>query len=71
MVAKWDLAVEIGLGQEDAPAVFRHLHEAEVGPAVCLNADCRTEVNVEPGATVGPKFLPPLDVVGLDRKSVV
>jgi hypothetical protein len=33
MLAEVDLAVLLGRGEEDAPAVFRHLHVVEMRPA--------------------------------------
>ena len=39
-------AVRLGLGQEDAPAVVRHLDVAEVGPALGLHADRGAQIDV-------------------------
>ncbi|MNJ70588.1 hypothetical protein D3C77_670620 [compost metagenome] len=60
-----DLALAVLRCQEDAPAVIRHAHVVEVGPAIGFHADGRAQVHVKPMRAVRPHVLPPLQVVGL------
>ena len=65
VVAKVDLAILLGRVQEDAPAVVRHLHMAELGPALRINADGGAQVDVKVLRIVRSHVAPPLQVVGL------
>ena len=50
VVAEGDHAVGIAAGEEDAPAIVRHLHVAEVRPAVGVGRDRGAQVDVEVAA---------------------
>src|SRR6266480_1281090 len=48
--------------QENAPAVIRHLHIAELRPAVGFHAGCRSQVHFIVVALVRPHVIPPAHV---------
>ncbi len=60
VVAEADLAIRLGLGQEDAPAVVRHLHVIEVGPALGVDGDRRAQVDGTVLERDRPEIAPPL-----------
>ena len=61
VVAVGDHAVGILPGEEDPPAIVRHLHIAEVGPAVGLGRDRGAQIDVEVQRAVRPHVLPPVE----------
>ena len=65
VVAEADGAVGLRVGQEDAPAVVRHLHVVEMGPALRVHADGRAQPHVGGLEATRAHVHPPLDVVGL------
>ena len=65
VVAVGDGAVGLGLGQEDAPAVVRHLDRAEVGPAVLADRDRGAQEHVRVLVGDRTELPPPLEVAGL------
>ncbi len=67
VVAEADRAVLHRVGEEDPPAVVRHLHVVEVCPAVGLDADGSAKEDVVPLEAEGPHVLPPRDEVRLPR----
>jgi hypothetical protein len=59
VVTEVDPPVGLGLGEEDAPAVLRHLEVAELGPALGVDAGRGAEIHVLGLEAVGPHVLPP------------
>src|SRR5699024_5486545 len=59
-----DLPVLLGVRQEDAPAVFLHGHEVEVGPAVAPDGDRGAQVDVL-GGQLRAEILPPVEELRL------
>jgi hypothetical protein len=51
--------------QQDAPAVFGHLHVAELGPAARVHPHGGAQVDLRLLEALGAHLLPPVDVVGL------
>ena len=49
--------------EEDAPAIFRHLHVIKVRPAICLDADGSPKVDIAFLKLVRAHLFPPRDVV--------
>src|SRR5919199_6809840 len=60
VIAEGNRATGLRLREEDTPAVFRHLHVAELRPASCIHADGRAQVNVARLETIGAHVPPPL-----------
>ena len=52
-------------GEQDAPAVFRHVDEAELGPALAADADGGAQVDRGVLEALRPHRLPPVDVAGM------
>src|SRR4030095_1591136 len=65
VIAEVDHAPDLGLGEEDAPAVVRHADIVEVRPALRVHAHRGPEVNVLGLETERPHVLPPLEELGL------
>ena len=65
VLAERDAASGLRLGQEDAPAILRHLHPVEVRPALRVDADGRAEVDVLGLEPVGAHLLPPVEIARL------
>ncbi len=65
VIAEVDRAAGPHRVQKDAPAVVGHLHVAEVGPAVSLDADGSAQIHVVRLAAVRPHVTPPVDEAGL------
>ena len=63
--AEVDLAVLLARRQQDAPAVFGHLHVVELGPALGIDADGGAQVDVRGLEAVRPHGHPPVDVAGM------
>src|SRR6266540_494720 len=65
VVAEVDGASRLGLRQEDAPAVLRHLDVPELGPALSVDAAGGAQVHLLRLEAVGPHVLPPFEEPGL------
>ncbi len=65
VVAAGNGAIRLGRREEDAPAVVRHLDVVEVGPALGIDRDRRTQVDLVGLEAAGTGILPPLQVVRL------
>src|SRR5215510_11605918 len=63
VVAKGDGPPCFGFGQKDAPAVVRHFDIAEVRPAISLNTDGRTQIDIVVQCALRSEFLPPAHIV--------
>ena len=61
-----DAAFDLRL-EEDAPAILRHLHVIEVGPAIGLDRDGGAQVDVLRHPALGTHLLPPVDELRLPR----
>ena len=64
-VAEAHGAVRLGIGQEDAPAVVRHLHVVEVSPAFLADGDRGAEVDVVVLMGDWSRSPPPVEELGL------
>jgi hypothetical protein len=51
--------------QQDAPAVFRHLHVVELRPALGIDADRGAQIDQRLLEVVGDQVVPPVDVAGV------
>src|SRR5206468_3288820 len=51
--------------EQDAPLVFRHADEVELGPALAVHADRRAQVYEALLEALGAHILPPADVAGV------
>ena len=51
--------------QQDAPAVFRHANEIELGPALAADADGGAQIDRAVLEALRPHRLPPVDVAGV------
>ena len=60
--AEVDLAVLLARRQQDAPAVLRHLHVVELGPALGIDGDGGAQVDVGGLEALRPHGHPPVDV---------
>src|SRR5712691_13546381 len=65
MVAERDRAIQLWLGQENAPAVLGHLQVAELGPALRVDADRGAQVDVPGLQALRPHVLPPVQELWL------
>jgi hypothetical protein len=65
VVSTRDGSVLHGVGEEDSPAIVRHLHVVEVRPALRIDAGGGTQVHVVVRRAFGAHVFPPVDVVGL------
>ena len=65
-VAEADPAIDHGLGEEDAPAIFGQLHVVVVHPAVRLDADGGAQIDLVMVLEIDrPHLLPPLEILRL------
>ena len=65
MAAERDLAVLFLRRQQDAPAVFRHAHIVEFGPALGVDRDRSAQVDHRLLEALGAHVLPPVEVAGV------
>ncbi len=63
VLAEGDLAAFLLGRQQDAPAVFRHLDVAELGPAFGIHADGGAQVDLVIRRVDRPHAAPPLEVL--------
>src|SRR5229473_988293 len=61
LVAEADAAVGHGVGEEDAPAVIRHLHRAVARPALGVDRGRRAQIDVGGEEIRGPHAAPPIE----------
>src|SRR5262249_45342494 len=65
VVTEADAAIFFRVGKKNSPAIFRHAHVAERGPALSVHADRRTEINVGSVEVAGSEAVPPVEKFGL------
>ena len=65
VVAEMDLALFFARIEEDAPTVVRHLHMAELRPALRVDADGGSQIDIEVLRSVWAHVAPPLQKIGL------
>ena len=65
MAAERDLAALLLRRQQDAPAVFGHLHVVELGPALRIDRDGGAQIDQRLLEAFRPHVLPPVDVAGM------
>ena len=63
--AEGDLAALVLRGQQHAPAVFRHLHVVEFGPALGIDADRGAQIDQRFLEALRPHVVPPVEVAGV------
>ena len=62
MAAERDLAVLLRRRQQDAPAVFRHPHIVELGPALGIDRDRGAQIDQRLLEALRPHVLPPVEI---------
>ncbi len=65
VAAERNLAALFLRRQQDAPAVFRHLHVVELGPALGIDRDRGAQIDQRLLEAFRPHVLPPVDVAGM------
>src|SRR3954452_14337274 len=65
VLAERNLAALFLRGKKNAPAVIRHLHIVEFGPALGIDRDRGAQINERLLEAFGPHGLPPVDVSGM------
>ena len=65
MLAERNLAVLLLRRKQDAPAVFRHLHVVELGPALGIDRDRGAQIDQRLLEAFRPHVLPPVDIAGM------
>ncbi len=65
IIAETDAAIGLGLGKEDAPAIFGHADETVGGPAFGVHAGGRSEIDVAGVEIAGAEAVPPFQESGL------
>ena len=65
MPAERNLAALLLRGEQDAPAVFRHPHVIELGPALRIDRDRGAQIDERFLEPFRPHGLPPIDVTGV------
>ena len=65
MPSERNLAIGFLRRQQNAPAVFGHLHVVELGPALRIDRDCGAQINQRLLETLRSHVLPPVDIAGM------
>src|SRR5207302_933228 len=65
VIAEGDHPIGLGLGEEDAPAILRHPHVTELGPALGVDADRGAQVDLAGLQALGPHVPPPVQELWL------
>ena len=65
MLTEIDLATLFSRGKQNAPAIFRHLHVIELGPAFRIDRDGRPQIDQRLLEALRPHVLPPAQIAGM------